>query len=45
MDATTQPEPVELPPPVLAGEGVDRAKEAWNVNPTIEYLETIEVSK
>jgi hypothetical protein len=44
MDTTQPPQPLELAPPVLAGEGVDRAKEAWNVNPTIEYLETVGVT-
>lgn len=41
MDA---PQPVELPPPTLAGEGEDRAKWAWNISTNDDYLETLEVN-
>jgi hypothetical protein len=44
MDATTQPpQPLELPPPVLAGEGEDRGKWAWNINPDDEFSECLGV--
>lgn len=38
-----QPQPIEYPPPTLTGEGEDRAKWAWNINPNDEYLETVGV--
>lgn len=40
----TQPQPIDMPAPIVDGERrTDPAKEAWNVNPTIEYLETVGV--
>jgi hypothetical protein len=41
--ATTQPQPIDYPPPVLAGEGEDAGKWAWNINPDDEFSECLGV--
>lgn len=45
MDTAHAPEPVDYPPPALAGEGEDRAKWAWNINTDSDFEECLEAVK